>query len=180
LKRPPTTTDARCHHASHTAETPASTVEATCRGLTPPLQPGPPPWLPRSLPRSRRQHPTTAHPRQTPARPRWRGGQEGGRPSSSFQRRRPDSSPGSLPPCYRERSPERRSTLPPSPALRAWPADVSGDGEGRGNGVGGGGGARTRLSPPWLPYRSRPEEPPPPFSARLNVSSREQLACNRT
>jgi hypothetical protein len=160
---PPTTTNARRHHATHAAKTPASIAEATCQGSTPLLQPGLPPWLPRSLPRSRRQHPTTAHPYQTPARPRWRGGREGGRPSSSFQRRRPGSPPGSLPPCCHERSPERRSLLPPSPALRAWPADILGDIEGRGNGVGGGGGMRSRLSPAWLPYRRRPEEPPPPF-----------------
>jgi hypothetical protein len=34
------------------------------------------------------QHLATGHPHKTPARPRWRGGREGARPPSSFQRRR--------------------------------------------------------------------------------------------
>jgi hypothetical protein len=61
------------------------------------------------------------------------------------------SPPGSLPPCHREGSPERKSPPPPSSALRAWPANASEDGKGMGNDEGGGGGARSRLSPPWSP-----------------------------
>jgi hypothetical protein len=158
IRGPPHRTNTHRHIAAQAAKVTASKH----RRPPPTARPTPPPptkatALDSKVPAQAAQG--SIQPPASPTRHRLgRAGEEDGREDGRrvASRGETGSPPDSLPPCCRERSPERRSLPPPSPILRAWPADASGDGEGRRNDGGGSGGARSGYRPPGRPRGGDP------------------------